>query len=151
MSCSSPNSSSNRWAVWRTRCLLLDHCLLYPSENRSISRLATEDALWINVDFSSENHNLRQKLLMWAQYRFFRISAGIEASRLFDSLPYIRQTGWQILEGRSLESGWISAHLMCSQHRPAPVVIARRPLLLLRPVRCFACIRRPKYRRENHW
>jgi hypothetical protein len=21
------------------------------------------------------------------------------------------------LEGRSLESGWISAHLMCSQHR----------------------------------
>src|SRR5208337_4499862 len=77
---------SNRWAVWRTRCLLLDHCLLYPSENRSISRLATEDALWINVDFSSENQNLRQKLLMWAQYRFFRISAGIEASRLFDSL-----------------------------------------------------------------
>ena len=82
-----------------------------------ISRLATEDALWINVDFSSENQNLRQKLLMWAQYRFFRISAGIEASRLFDSLPYIRQAGWQILEGRSLESGWISAHLMCCQHR----------------------------------
>ena len=82
-----------------------------------ISRLATEDALWINVDFSSENQNLRQKLLMWAQYRFFRISAGIEAPRLFDSLPYIRQAGWQILEGRSLESGWISAHLMSSQHR----------------------------------
>jgi ubiquinone/menaquinone biosynthesis C-methylase UbiE len=82
-----------------------------------ISRLATEDALWVNVDFSCDNENLRQKLLMWAQYRFFRISAGIEASRLFDSLPYIRQAGWQILEGRSLESGWISAHLMCSQHR----------------------------------
>jgi tRNA (cmo5U34)-methyltransferase len=77
-----------------------------------ISRLATEDALWINVDFSSENHNLRQRLLMWAQYRFLRISAGIEASRPFDSLPYIRQAGWQILEGRSLESGWIYAHLM---------------------------------------
>src|SRR5271157_2310891 len=91
MSCFSPNSSSNRWAVWRTRCLLLDHCLLYPSENRSISRLATEDALWINVDFTSKNQRLRQKLLMWAQYRFFRISAGIEASRLFDSRPYIRQ------------------------------------------------------------
>jgi ubiquinone/menaquinone biosynthesis C-methylase UbiE len=82
-----------------------------------ISRLATEDALWINVDFSSENQNLRQKLLMWAQYRFFRISAGIEASRLFDALPYIRQADWQILERRSVESGWISAHLMCRQHR----------------------------------
>ena len=83
-----------------------------------ISRLATEDTLWINVDFSSENQTLRQKLLMWAQYRFFRITAGIEAPRLFDSLLYIRQAGWQILEGRSLESGWISAHLMCKPRRP---------------------------------
>jgi ubiquinone/menaquinone biosynthesis C-methylase UbiE len=82
-----------------------------------ISRLATEDAFWINVDFSSENQNLRQKLLMWAQYRFFRISTGIEASRLFDALPYIRQADWQILERRSVESDWISAHLMCRQHR----------------------------------
>ena len=78
-----------------------------------ISRIATEETLWINVDFTSENQRLRQKLLMWTQYRFFRIFAGIEASRLFDSLPYIRQAGWEILEGRSLESGWISAHLMC--------------------------------------
>src|SRR5208337_897961 len=82
-----------------------------------ISRLTTEDALWINVDFSSENQSFRQKLLMWAQYRFFQIFAGIEASRLFDSLPYLRQGGWQILERRSLESGWISAQLMCSLHR----------------------------------
>ncbi len=82
-----------------------------------ISRLTTEYTLWINVDFSSENHRLRQRLLMWSQYRFFRISAGIEASRLFDPLPYIRQGGWQILEGRSLKSGWISAHLMCRQQR----------------------------------
>ena len=81
-----------------------------------ISRLTTEDALWINVDFSSENQGLRQKLLMWTQYRFFQVFVGIEASRLFDSLPYIRQGGWQILERRSLESGWISAQLMCSQH-----------------------------------
>jgi len=83
-----------------------------------ISRLATEDALWINVDFSSENHNLRQRLLMWAQYRFFRISAGIEATLPFDPLPYIRQAGWQILEERSLESGWIYAHLMTNAKSP---------------------------------
>jgi ubiquinone/menaquinone biosynthesis C-methylase UbiE len=81
-----------------------------------ISRLATEDSLWINVDFTSESQRLRQKFLMWAQYRFFRISAGIDASRLFDSLPYIREAGWQILERKSLESGWISAHLMCKKH-----------------------------------
>ena len=83
-----------------------------------ISRLAAEDALWINVDFSSENHNLRQRLLMWAQYRFFRISAGIEVSRPFDPLPYIRQAGWQILEEQSLESGWIYPHLMTNAKSP---------------------------------
>jgi ubiquinone/menaquinone biosynthesis C-methylase UbiE len=77
-----------------------------------ISRLAADDTLWINVDFSSGNQTLRQKIVMWAQYPFFRVSAGIEAPRLFDSLPYIQQAGWQILEGGSLKSGWISAHLM---------------------------------------
>ena len=58
-----------------------------------ISRLATEDTLWINVDFSSESQNFRQKLLMWAQYRFFRISAGIEASSAL-RLTSLYTTGW---------------------------------------------------------
>jgi tRNA (cmo5U34)-methyltransferase len=82
-----------------------------------ISRFARKDTLWINVDFNSENQRLRQKLLMWAQYRFFRISAGIEASRLFDSRPCIRNAGWEILERRSLDAGWISAYLMSRPHR----------------------------------
>jgi ubiquinone/menaquinone biosynthesis C-methylase UbiE len=82
-----------------------------------ISRLATENTLWINVDFTSENQCLHQKLLMWAQYRFFRLFAGIEASRLFDPLPYIREAGWKIMEVKSLNSGWISARLMCRHHR----------------------------------
>ena len=30
-----------------------------------ISRIATEQTLWINVDFTSENQRLGQKLLMW--------------------------------------------------------------------------------------
>ncbi len=79
---------------------------------KKISRLAMEDALWINADFTSENQRLREKFLMWAQYRFFRLSAGIEASRLFDSRPCLRNAGWEILERRSLDSGWISAYLM---------------------------------------
>jgi ubiquinone/menaquinone biosynthesis C-methylase UbiE len=82
---------------------------------KKISQLSTEETLWINVDFTGANQLLRQKLLMWAQYRFFRLSARIEAPRLFDSRCYIRQAGWHILECRSLESGWISAHLMSRQ------------------------------------
>jgi tRNA (cmo5U34)-methyltransferase len=82
-----------------------------------ITRLATEDTLWINVDFTSENQCLRQELLMWAQYRFFQLSAGIQASRLFDPDPYLQQAGWEILEQRSLDSGWISAHLMSRKHK----------------------------------
>jgi ubiquinone/menaquinone biosynthesis C-methylase UbiE len=77
-----------------------------------ISRLATEDALWINVDFTSESHNLRQKFLMWVQYHFFQIFAGIESARLFDPRPCIRQAAWDLLETKSLDSGWISAQLM---------------------------------------
>jgi ubiquinone/menaquinone biosynthesis C-methylase UbiE len=77
-----------------------------------ISRLATEDALWINLDFTSESPRLRQKLLLWTQYRFFRIIAGIESARLYDPRPWIGQAGWEILEARSLDSGWISAQLM---------------------------------------
>jgi ubiquinone/menaquinone biosynthesis C-methylase UbiE len=80
-----------------------------------ISRLATEDALWINVDFSNANQRLCQSLLMWAQYRFFRICAGIEAPRLFDSGDYFREAGWQIIESRTIKRGWIVAHLMSKQ------------------------------------
>jgi ubiquinone/menaquinone biosynthesis C-methylase UbiE len=77
-----------------------------------ISRLAAADSLWINVDFTSENQRLPHQLLMWAQYRFFRIFAGIESSRLFDPRPWTGQAGWEILEAKSLDSGWISAQLM---------------------------------------
>jgi ubiquinone/menaquinone biosynthesis C-methylase UbiE len=85
-----------------------------------ISRLAMEDALWINVDFSSESHSLPQKFVMWAQYRFFRIFAGIEASRLFDSRPSMRDAGWEIVERRVWDSGWISASLMSRHYRSEP-------------------------------
>jgi hypothetical protein len=82
-----------------------------------ILHLATEDPLWINSDFVSGNQCLGQKFIMWAQYRFFRIFAGIDASRLCDPLPCLRTAGWEILEKRSLESGWISAHLMSRGHK----------------------------------
>jgi tRNA (cmo5U34)-methyltransferase len=77
-----------------------------------ISQLAMEDCLWINVDFTSENQSSSQKFLMWAQYRFFRIFAGIEASRLFDSRLLIRNASWEVLETRLLYSGLISACLL---------------------------------------
>jgi ubiquinone/menaquinone biosynthesis C-methylase UbiE len=77
-----------------------------------ISSLSTEKTLWINVDFGPECRSLRQKILMWAQYRFFRILTGIEAPRLIDPLPFIQEAGWEILEERSLESGWITARLL---------------------------------------
>jgi ubiquinone/menaquinone biosynthesis C-methylase UbiE len=87
-----------------------------------ISRLAADNTLWINVDFSCENQRLRQKLLMWAQYRFFRVFARIEASRLFDPSLFLRQAGWERLESRSLEAGWISADLLYQRRRPQRII-----------------------------
>jgi tRNA (cmo5U34)-methyltransferase len=81
-----------------------------------ISQLAVEDCLWINVDFTSENQSLPRKFLMWTQYRFFRIFAGIEAVQLFDARPLLRNASWEILETRLLDSGWIAACLL-SRHR----------------------------------
>jgi hypothetical protein len=80
-----------------------------------IARLATEDALWINVDFSNANQRLYQSLLMWAQYRFFRICAGIEAPQLFDSAGCFREAGWRTIEKRTIKRGWIVAQLMSRQ------------------------------------
>jgi len=80
-----------------------------------ISCLATEDSRWINVDFTKANPRMRQTFLMWAQYRFFRTCAGIEAERLFDPLSYIEQAGWRIIESKSLEQGWIAAQLLSRQ------------------------------------
>jgi ubiquinone/menaquinone biosynthesis C-methylase UbiE len=77
-----------------------------------ISQLAMEDCLWINVDFTFENHSLPQKFLMWAQYRFFRIFARIEVSRLFDARTLIQNANWEVLEMRLLDSGLISASLL---------------------------------------
>jgi hypothetical protein len=74
--------------------------------SRSAGKRVTEDILWINVDFTSENQCLRQELLALAQYSFFQLSAGIQASRLFEPGPYLiydRLVG--ILERRSLDSG----------------------------------------------
>jgi ubiquinone/menaquinone biosynthesis C-methylase UbiE len=90
---------------------------LYPPDRirqliEKISQLAMEDCLWINVDFNSENRSLAQKFLLWAQYRFFRIFAGIEAPRLFDTRPWIRKAKWEIVEKRLLDSGLISACLL---------------------------------------
>jgi ubiquinone/menaquinone biosynthesis C-methylase UbiE len=83
-----------------------------------ISLLSAKNALWVNVDFTSKNQNLHQKLLMWTQYRFFRTFAKIESSQLFDPRPYMRQAGWEILESRSFDSGWISSQLMSRQLSP---------------------------------
>jgi len=77
-----------------------------------ISQLAMENCLWINVDFTLEKQSLSRKFLMWAQYRFFRIFARIEAARLFDAAPMIRNAGWEVLETRLLDSGLISASLL---------------------------------------
>jgi ubiquinone/menaquinone biosynthesis C-methylase UbiE len=77
-----------------------------------ISQLAMEDCLWINVDFTSDKQSVPQKFLMWAQYRFFRTFARIEASRLSDPRPLIRNANWKILETKMLDSGLILASLL---------------------------------------
>jgi ubiquinone/menaquinone biosynthesis C-methylase UbiE len=90
---------------------------LFPPESlrrlvEKVSQLAMGDCLWINVDFTFENQRLPRKFLMWAQYRFFRIFAGIEAAHLFDARPLLRNASWKTLETKLLDSGLISASVL---------------------------------------
>jgi ubiquinone/menaquinone biosynthesis C-methylase UbiE len=79
---------------------------------QKIAQLTAREGFWIDVDFMSGPGDLRYKSLMWAQYRFFRILAGIEAARLHDPLTLIQEAGWRILEEKRYSSNSVCARLM---------------------------------------
>jgi cyclopropane fatty-acyl-phospholipid synthase-like methyltransferase len=82
---------------------------------QKFATLAAKEALWLDVDFALPANDLRYDALMWTQYRFFRLLAGIEASRLHDPLLSIEAAGWRIEEEKRLASGRICARRMAKK------------------------------------
>ncbi|MGI8431706.1 MAG: class I SAM-dependent methyltransferase [Chthoniobacterales bacterium] len=64
-----------------------------------LSASATADATWLIADFHEPPRGWRRacgRILMATMYRFFRVVAGIEASRLVDYTPFLRKVGFRL-------------------------------------------------------
>lgn len=64
-----------------------------------LSAAATADATWLIADFHEPVSGWRRawgRILIPTMYRFFRVVAGIEASRLVDYTPLLREQGFRL-------------------------------------------------------
>jgi ubiquinone/menaquinone biosynthesis C-methylase UbiE len=69
-----------------------------------LSKAATADASWLLADFRVPEQRfarLRARIWLAAMYRFFRIAARIEATKLVDPSPFLRSHGFT-LQGQFL-------------------------------------------------
>ena len=72
------------------------------------AELTDEMATWINVDFIPAR-SWRGRVLMWWQYRFFRVVSRIEAKSCSDELPAALQSGWSLVEAVPYLGGLVVA------------------------------------------
>ena len=72
------------------------------------AELTNEMATWINVDFIPAR-SWRGRVLMWWQYRFFRVVSRIEAKSCSDELPAALQSGWSLVEAVPYLGGLVVA------------------------------------------
>jgi ubiquinone/menaquinone biosynthesis C-methylase UbiE len=74
-----------------------------------IKRSLRHDAIWLVTDFVNERKRHRVKL--WWMYRFFGMVATIEAVRLPDWRWLISEVGFELLESRKFNDGFIASHI----------------------------------------
>jgi ubiquinone/menaquinone biosynthesis C-methylase UbiE len=72
------------------------------------AELTDEMATWINVDFIPAR-SWRGRVLMWWQYRFFRVVSRIEAKSCSDELPAALRSGWSLVEAVPYLGGLVVA------------------------------------------
>ncbi len=79
-----------------------------------LSRAATPNAIWLLADFCIPAEGLarlRAGLWLAAMYRFFQSTAGIEASKLADPLPFLRTAGFTLVRQHLFRSGMLKSEL----------------------------------------
>lgn len=65
------------------------------------------DAQWLATDFISQKR--WHKILLWIMYRFFRVTTGIEASRLPDWQSTLQKAGMQEIRSKKFYCGFIKS------------------------------------------
>lgn len=69
----------------------------------------TNSAFWVVTDFVIARRG--HELMLWWMYRFFRIIARIEATRLPDWQSQMKAEGIELLESKKFKNGFIAANL----------------------------------------
>jgi ubiquinone/menaquinone biosynthesis C-methylase UbiE len=79
-----------------------------------LSRAATPSATWLLADFcipAGGFARVRAGLWLAAMYRFFRLTAGIEAANLEDPSPFLRTAGFTLASQHLFRSGMVKSQL----------------------------------------
>jgi ubiquinone/menaquinone biosynthesis C-methylase UbiE len=79
-----------------------------------LSRAALPNATWLLADFcmpAGGFARIRAHLWLAMMYRFFRSTAGIEASELEDPSPFLRTAGFALVRQHLFRSGMVKAQL----------------------------------------
>ena len=79
-----------------------------------LSRAATPNATWLLADFcvpAGGFARIRARLWLAAMYRFFQLTAGIEAAELEDPSPFLRAAGFALASQHLFRSGMVKSEL----------------------------------------
>jgi ubiquinone/menaquinone biosynthesis C-methylase UbiE len=80
---------------------------------KRLSRSATPSATWLLADFCLPEGFPRIRASLWlaAMYRFFRFTAGIEAAKLEDPSPFLRNAGFALASQHLSRRGMVKSEL----------------------------------------
>jgi len=101
--------------------LIVTHFVLdcFPKEQiadvvGNLARAATTEAIWLLADFCVPSDGLRRlhaRVWLAAMYRFFRVTARIEARELVDPSPFLRAAGFDLVQQHLSRNGMLTSEL----------------------------------------
>jgi ubiquinone/menaquinone biosynthesis C-methylase UbiE len=81
---------------------------------RKLARASTEDANWLLADFcvpAKGTARLHARALLAVMYRFFRLTARIQASKLIDPTPFLRAEGFSLARRHLFRKGILRSEM----------------------------------------
>jgi SAM-dependent methyltransferase len=80
----------------------------------NLAHSATPDATWLLADFSVPRERIRRwhaATWLWLMHRFFRVTAGISATRLTDPAPFLEKHGFRRARSQLWRFGLVKSDL----------------------------------------
>jgi hypothetical protein len=79
-----------------------------------LAQATTENAHWLLADFCVPAEGvarLHARAWLAVMYRFFRLTAGIDASQLIDPTPFLRESGFALARKHSFRNGMLKSEM----------------------------------------